>query len=84
MTVAVVTAIMIALTVLQVNIVLIGLAVTGIVMIACIAFFLRMRMNRMLKGMEGRLARQQAAQFDNLSKRLEVLEEYIEHQAKSK
>lgn len=37
-------------------------------------YLMRLRMNRMLLAMEGRLSRQQAAQFENISQRLKALE----------
>ncbi len=65
---------MIALAILNINTVLIGLNLACICAIAGTVFFLRLRMNRMFHEIEGRLSRQQAAQFDNLSKRLKAIE----------
>lgn len=68
------------LSILPVNLTLIVLLVLCIFVSVSGVYFLRMRMNRMLANIEGRLSRQQAAQFENLSTRLEYIERAIENE----
>ncbi|MDB4843917.1 hypothetical protein OAP52_05350 [Hellea sp.] len=58
------------MTLLMLSILNLCLLVSGL-------FVLRLRMNRMIAGIEGRLSRQQAIQYENLSERLKPLEETV-------
>jgi len=71
---AVLVTTMMLLLLVSADMALIGLASLSFIAVMSGLFFLRLRMNRMLTVMEGRLARQQAAQFENLSERMKVLE----------